>query len=98
MEEETEEEDLKDIEITTDEGEMLFLGKTSPNYNKEEHEQHTSIHVCMLVIQIGQDPTPSFPIKPIPSTSIQDLSCSGPKLAQFTPSKQNPNPPLIHSF
>jgi len=52
----------------------------------------------MLVIQTEQDPTPSFPIKSIPFTSIQDLSCSGPKLAQLAPPKQNPNPPPIHLF
>jgi len=92
-EEETKEEDHEEIEIMADEGEMLLLEKMSPNFHREEHEQHTNIHVSMLVIQTEQDPTPSFPIKPIPFTSIQDLSCSGPKLAQFTPPEQNPNPP-----
>ena len=69
-EEETQEEDLEEIEMTADEGETLLLEKMSPNYHKEEHEQHTNIHVCMLVIQTEQDPTPSFPIKPIPFTTI----------------------------
>ena len=96
-EKENQDEDLEEIEIKADEGELLLLEKISQDFNEEEHEQHTNIHICMLIIHNEQDPTPSIPIKPIPFTPIQDLSCSDPKLAHFAPLKQNPNPPPAHT-
>ena len=97
-EEETPEEDLEEIQITADEGELLLLEKMSPSDHEEEHEQHANINVCMLFIPKEQDHIPSFPHKIIPFISTQDLSCSDPKFAQFTLPKQNPNPPPIHSI
>ena len=87
--------ELEEVEEKANEGEILVLKRDLSNQkgvedgllntftNSEQGKGFTLILV---------------PIKPIPFTPIQDISCSGPKLAQFTPPKQNPNPARIHLF
>jgi len=87
--------ELEEFEEKANEGEILVLKRDLSNQkgvedgllntftNSEQGKGFTLILV---------------PIKPIPFTPILDISCSGPKLAQFTPPKQNPNPPRIHLF
>jgi len=76
---------------------MLLLEKISQNFNEEEHEQYTNIHICMLIIQNEQDHIPPFPLKTLSFTPSQDLTCSDPKIAHFAPLKQNQNPPQVHT-
>ena len=97
-EEETQDEDLEEIEITADEAEMLLLEKMSPNFHKEEHGQHQNIHVCMLFIPKEQDHIPSFPHKIIPFISIQTSHAQVLNLLNLLPqSKIRTHLSSIHS-
>ena len=93
-EEETPEEDLEEIQITADEGELLLLEKTYPNYREEEHEQHANINVCMLFIPKEHPfPTKSFHSSPPRISYARILNL----LNLLSQSKIQTHPPSIHS-
>jgi len=86
-------EELKEIAENANEGEILVLKRY---FSSQKGVQDGLLNTFTISEQGKGFTLILVPIKPIPLTPNQDLSCLGRKLGQFTPPKQNPNPPLIH--